>query len=79
MGKHIPATCTPTSSRHVFTSIAPEDADISDKYKDTWKWCIRCGVLRLGQKYFRPSPYQKRTINDENTILDKNIKIRSRR
>lgn len=48
---------------HIFTSIAPEDADdISSKYKETWKWCIRCGILKLGHKYFRQGSEQKKNL-----------------
>lgn len=54
---------------HVFTSLAPEDNidGESSSHLETWKWCIRCGILRLGRKYFKHSKTQKLIIEAEDT------------
>lgn len=47
-------------ANHVFAKIAPEanDEELSARYLEVWKWCIRCGVLKLGREYFVQGPNQ---------------------
>ena len=51
-------------ARHQFTPLAPEANEANDPPEslETWKWCIRCGALRLGQWIYRPGPKQKLVI-----------------
>lgn len=44
-----------------FTVIAPEIGD----NPETWRWCIRCGMLKLGKDVFVPGPHQKKEIISE--------------
>ena len=46
-------------SRHHFTNIAPETGEPGCAI---WKWCIRCGCLRLYHMTFSPGPHQKPII-----------------
>jgi len=51
-------------ANHVFAKIAPEanDEELSAKYLNVWQWCIRCGVLKLGRKYFVQGLKHKPTL-----------------
>ncbi len=44
---------------HKFTPIAPESATDDALI---WKWCIRCGTLKLGENIFSPGDHQKHAI-----------------
>lgn len=48
--------------KHSFTPIAPEGGDEGG---EVWKWCFRCGALRLGSEIFIPGTHQKKTIVSE--------------
>lgn len=43
--------------QHVWTEIAPEAN--ADGEGEIWKWCIRCGALKLDGMVFLPGPKQK--------------------
>lgn len=45
--------------RHVWAPIAPETGD---EPCETWKWCIRCGALKLGNVIFEYGPHQGTTL-----------------
>ena len=50
--------------RHTFTELAPE-TNLEPCDRDDarmWKWCIRCGTLRLGSELFRPGSHQKKVV-----------------
>jgi len=47
---------------HEWAPIAPE---IGDEPRETWKWCIRCGRMKLGKGVFTPGPHQKKTIKED--------------
>jgi hypothetical protein len=54
--------------KHVWTRIALETT-MDDPSGDTivaadhvWKWCIRCGKLKLGKEIFTFSPHQKKAV-----------------
>ena len=48
--------------KHEWTPIAPETGD---EPRETWKWCIRCGRLKLGKMVFTPGPRQKKTVKED--------------
>ena len=49
--------------KHVFTLIAPEPGCIDGD--GMWKWCIKCGALKLGKETFLPGPRQKMVLLQE--------------
>jgi hypothetical protein len=56
-----------TTKTHNWTPIAPESNAALDHSADSdvifiWKWCTRCGSLRLGTEVFHPGKNQKKTI-----------------
>jgi hypothetical protein len=51
--------------KHVWTPIAPEFSPCAEKEAETWKWCIRCGWLRLGKQFYKPGKHQKMIIIEE--------------
>ena len=48
-----------TRKFHKWTPIAPDGNDYDPQ---VWRWCIRCGVLRLGRLFFLPGDHQQETI-----------------
>lgn len=49
--------------KHIFTPICPEPGRTHDD--GMWKWCLRCGALKIGKETFLPGPHQKMTIISE--------------
>jgi hypothetical protein len=47
---------------HKWTPIASEACENFDEPGCVWFWCIRCGILKLGDEIFKPGPKQKMTI-----------------
>ena len=51
---------------HKWTSIAPEACNELGYPEEIWKWCIKCGALKLGKEIFLPGPRQDSTIKSCN-------------
>lgn len=52
--------------RHAFTELAPEVTDTGDpEDAEMFRWCIRCGALKLGSRTFFPGPAQKKYLVEE--------------
>lgn len=63
LDKHMPRK--PKKRKHTFAPVAPELVDGGDAGNGeavVWEWCIRCGVLRLGDEHFVPGPKQSETL-----------------
>lgn len=58
-----PKAPAPYRDLHTFAPVAPEVGDPDAAV--TWEWCIRCGVMRLAGRYFRPGRHQRKTMHGE--------------
>ena len=56
---------------HILTPIAREEGA---EPRETWKWCIRCGALVLGEQVFHPGARQRKCIDaQEGVQADKDV------
>ena len=57
--------------KHKLTNIAPEYSEDGGWPSGVmWRWCIRCGALKLGAQVYLPGPHQ----NDELGISERERK-----
>jgi len=60
----------PFEHKHRFAALAPEYS-VDSSLQEIWKWCTRCGCLKLGRDVFSPSERQRAVL-----ISDGEFKIR---
>lgn len=60
---------------HEWTPVAPEEIHRIQEKVRVWKWCIRCGALKLGNELFYAGEKQTLVIQNNRQIKrPKNLK-----